>query len=68
LLYLFPRRYDDFSQLKTINHVNIGDELTIIATVQSSSVVSQPHLTRGEVIVSDGTDFMRLVFFAVEIC
>ena len=63
LLYYFPRRYDDFSQLKTINHVNIGDELTIIATVQSSSVVSQPHLTRGEVIVSDGTDFMRLVFF-----
>lgn len=63
LLYYFPRRYDDFSMLKTINHVNIGEKLTIIATVQSSSVVSQPHLTRGEVIVTDGTDFMRLVFF-----
>jgi ATP-dependent DNA helicase RecG len=63
LLYYFPRRYDDFSQLKTINHVNVGDELTIIATVQSCSVVAQPHLVRGEVIVSDGTDYMRLVFF-----
>lgn len=65
LLYYFPRRYDDYSQLKPINRVNFGDELTIIATVQSCSVVTQKynHMTRIEVVVSDGTDFMRLIFF-----
>lgn len=65
MLYYFPRRYDDYSQLKPINRVNFGDELTIIATVQSCSVVSQKHnqMARIEVVVSDTTDYMRLVFF-----
>ncbi len=65
LLYYFPRRYDDYSQLKPINRVEIGDELTIIATVQSCSVLTQSHnhMTRVETVVSDGTDFMRLIFF-----
>ena len=65
LLYYFPRRYDDYSQLKPINRVEIGDELTIIATVQSCSVLTQSHnhMTRVEAVVSDGTDFMRLIFF-----
>jgi len=65
LLYYFPRRYDDYSQLKPINRVEVGDELTIIATVQSCSVVTQArnHMTRVEAVVSDGTDYMRLIFF-----
>jgi len=65
LLYYFPRRYDDYSKLKPINRVSIGDELTIIATVQSASIVRQEYsnMTRIEVVVSDGTDFMRLIFF-----
>ncbi len=65
LLYHFPRRYDDYSQLKPINRVEIGDELTIIASVQSLSVVTQSRngMTRAEIVVSDGTDFMRLIFF-----
>jgi ATP-dependent DNA helicase RecG len=39
--------------------------LTIIATVQSASIVRQEYsnMTRIEVVVSDGTDFMRLIFF-----
>jgi ATP-dependent DNA helicase RecG len=65
LLYYFPRRYDDYSQLKPINHLQFGDELTIIATVQSSSIthIKNKNQSRIEVVVSDGTGFLRLIFF-----
>jgi ATP-dependent DNA helicase RecG len=65
LLYYFPRRYDDYSQLKPINRLQYGDELTIIATVQSSMTtqVKSRNMSRVEVIVSDGTGFLRLVFW-----
>ncbi len=65
LLYYFPRRYDDYSQLKPINRLQYGDELTIIATVQSSMTTQLKgrNMTRMEVVVSDGTGFLRLVFF-----
>ncbi len=65
LLYYFPRRYDDYSKLKPINRLEYGDELTVIATVQSSSNRSlrggQTQMT--EVVVSDGTGFLRLSWF-----
>lgn len=65
LLYFFPRRYDDYSTLKPINRLEYGDVLTIIATVQSSLVtkIRNRELTRIEVVVSDGTGFLRLSFF-----
>jgi ATP-dependent DNA helicase RecG len=65
LLYYFPRRYDDYSQLKPINRLEYGDELTIIATVQSTLITQQKNknMSRIEVVVSDGTGFLRLIFF-----
>jgi ATP-dependent DNA helicase RecG len=65
LLYYFPRRYVDYSTLKTINRIEYEDELTIIATVQSSMTtpIRRRNQARVEVIVSDGTGFLRLVFF-----
>jgi ATP-dependent DNA helicase RecG len=65
LLYLFPRRYDDYSKLKPINRLEYGDVLTIIATVQSviSTKMRSRDQSRVEVVVSDGTGFLRLVFF-----
>lgn len=65
LLYYFPRRYVDYSTLKTINRLEYDDELTIIATVQSSMTtpIRRRNQARVEVIVSDGTGFLRLVFF-----
>jgi ATP-dependent DNA helicase RecG len=65
LLYLFPRRYDDYSKLKPINRLEYGDELTVIATVQSvlSTKMRNREQSRVEVVVSDGTGFLRLVFF-----
>lgn len=65
LLYYFPRRYVDYSTLKTINRLEYDDELTIIATVQSSltTPIRRRNQARVEVVVSDGTGFLRLVFF-----
>lgn len=65
LLYYFPRRYDDYSQLKPINRIQYGEELTVIATVQSATNRpfrgGQGQMT--EIVVSDGTGFLRLTFF-----
>ncbi|NMC78672.1 MAG: ATP-dependent DNA helicase RecG [Chloroflexi bacterium] len=65
LLYYFPRRYDDYSRLTPINRLNYGDECTIIAGVQSSSTrpVSGGRYQLTEVVVSDGTGFLRLTWF-----
>jgi len=65
LLYFFPRRYDDYSKLKPINRLEYGETLTVIATVQStlSTPMRNRDQSRVEVIVSDGTGFLRLVFF-----
>ena len=65
LLFYFPRRYDDYSKLKPINRLEYGDELTIIATVQSSSSrqINNGRMNITEVIVSDGTGFLRLTWF-----
>lgn len=65
LLYYFPRRYDDFSQLRPINRLVYGEDTTVIATIQNVSV----RPTRGgqtqlvEVVVSDGTGSLRLTWF-----
>ena len=64
-LYYFPRRYVDYSTLKTINRIEYDEELTIIATVQSllTTPIHRKNQARVEVVVSDGTGFLRLVFF-----
>ena len=65
LLYYFPRRYDDYSQLRPINHLKYGEHVTIIATIQSISTRpmrgGQTQLT--EAVVSDGTGSIRLTWF-----
>ncbi len=38
LLWHLPRRYDDYSELKTINRLELGEEVTIIGTVDEISV------------------------------
>lgn len=65
LLYYFPRRYDDYSQLKPINRITYGEELTVIAAVQSITTrqLRGGKLQITEVIVSDGTGFLRLNWF-----
>lgn len=64
LLYLFPRRYDDFSRLRTISQLNYGEEVTIIGVIQEA----QNQKTRGglqltRAAISDGTAVVEAVWF-----
>src|SRR5687767_8749636 len=65
LLYYYPRRYDDYSQLKPIKELFYGEQVTVIGTIQS--VHTRP--IRGgkasiiEIIISDGTGSLRLSYF-----
>ncbi|MDI6768785.1 MAG: ATP-dependent DNA helicase RecG [Anaerolineales bacterium] len=65
MLYYFPRRYDDYSQLKPIHRLNYGDEVTVIGTVQT--VTSRPvragAVSIVEVVIQDGTGGLRLTWF-----
>lgn len=65
MLYYFPRRYDDYSQLKPIKDLFYSEQVTVIGTIQS--VHTRP--IRGgkasiiETIISDGTGAIRLTYF-----
>ncbi|HEY69008.1 MAG TPA: ATP-dependent DNA helicase RecG [Anaerolineae bacterium] len=65
LLWHLPRRYDDYSKLKTINRLWYGEEITIIGTVDKIQV----RTARGgkmkivEAAISDGTGSLRLTWF-----
>ena len=63
LLYLFPRRYDDYSKLKTINQLNHGEEVTILAKVVSvDAFKSKTGKRLVEAVVSDTTGALRLLW------
>lgn len=65
LLYYFPRRYDDYSQLKPINRLFYGEEITVIGAIHT--VNTRPirggstHLI--EAVITDGTGSLRLTWF-----
>ena len=65
LLWHLPRRYDDYSQLKTINRLELGEEVTIIGTVEEISVrpVRGGKLKLVEATVSDGTGSIGVTWF-----
>jgi ATP-dependent DNA helicase RecG len=65
MLYFFPRRYDDYSQLKPINRLEYGEQVTIIGTVQSATnrKVRNGRVNITEGIISDGTGNIRATWF-----
>ena len=64
LLYLFPRRYNDFSALKTINQLKYGDEVTIIGTVwQTKARETRQGGVVVTSIISDGTGTIQATWF-----
>jgi ATP-dependent DNA helicase RecG len=65
MLYYFPRRYDDYSELKPINRLEYGEQVTVIGTVQS---VTNRKVRNGKVnitegVISDGTGNLRATWF-----
>ena len=64
MLYLFPHRHDDYSQLESINRIEYGQDVTIIAQVWDAGV----RQTRGggslfKATLSDGTGFIECTWF-----
>jgi ATP-dependent DNA helicase RecG len=65
MLYNFPRRYDDYSQLKPIRDAFYGQQVTVIGTV----TMVESRQTRGgkmsivEAVINDGTAGLRLNWF-----
>jgi ATP-dependent DNA helicase RecG len=65
LLWHLPRRYDDYSQLKTINRLWYGEEVTVIGSVESVEVrpVRKGKMKLVEVVIGDGTGTLRVTWF-----
>ncbi len=65
LLYFFPRRYDDYSQLKPINRLAYGEETTVLGTIQSINTrpVRGGKMQLTEAVISDGTGALRVNWF-----
>ncbi|HSM57282.1 MAG TPA: ATP-dependent DNA helicase RecG [Candidatus Sulfomarinibacteraceae bacterium] len=64
LLYIFPRRYDDYSLLKPINRLQYGDQVTIIGTIwETRARRTHNNQTIVQSIISDGTDKVQATWF-----
>lgn len=66
MLRYFPRRYQDFSSLKTIDRVQYGDELSIIGSISQDVFVRDSRSGKVKIIetaISDGTGTLRLNWF-----
>ncbi len=65
MLYYFPRRYEDYSQLKPIKSLWYGEQVTVIGTVQSihTRPIRGGKASIVEIIISDGTGALRLSWF-----
>jgi len=65
MLYHFPRRYDDYSQLKPINRLQHGEEITVIGTVRSAHrrTLHKGRASLTEVVISDGSGALRVTWF-----
>jgi ATP-dependent DNA helicase RecG len=65
MLYYFPRRYEDYSQLKPIKSLWYGEQVTVIGTIESvhTRPIRGGSSTIIEAILSDGTGALRLSWF-----
>ena len=64
VLYLLPRRYDDFSNLKPISRLQFGDEVTIMGTVWDAGEKRvRGGATIFQAILSDGSGTIQCTWF-----
>lgn len=65
MLYNFPRRYEDYSQLKPIHRLWYGEEVTVVGMIQmlESRKIRGGSATLIEAIIHDGTGGLRLTWF-----
>jgi ATP-dependent DNA helicase RecG len=66
LLRYFPRRYQDYSNLKPINDLMYGEEITVIGSISkqfNTRKSKRGNLKITETSISDSTGFLRLTWF-----
>jgi ATP-dependent DNA helicase RecG len=65
MLYYFPRRYDDYTQLKPINRLWYGEEVTVIGTTENvaTRTIKSGRFQIVEAIISDGSGALRVTWF-----
>jgi ATP-dependent DNA helicase RecG len=66
LLRYYPRRYQDFSKLKTISNIKYGEELTVIGIIKGKVYTRKSkrgNLRISEVSLTDSTGTLRLTWF-----
>jgi len=64
LLYLFPRRYVDYSTIKTINQLRYGEEVTIMGNIWDvRSRETKSGMTLVTCTIADGTGVIEVTWF-----
>jgi ATP-dependent DNA helicase RecG len=63
LLYLFPRRYDDFTLMKPINRIKYGEQVTIIGTIWETRMRRVRDQVIVTSIINDGTGSVQATWF-----
>jgi ATP-dependent DNA helicase RecG len=63
LLYFFPRRFIDFSQLKTIADLELGKDQTVFVNVWETRVIMLGRNRSSEAVLGDSTGNIRAVWF-----
>jgi len=63
LLYHFPHRYNDYSAVRSISQLAVGEEQTVIATVWTVAATTLGGRKATEAVVSDNTGTLRLVWW-----
>ncbi|MFN2278921.1 MAG: ATP-dependent DNA helicase RecG [Candidatus Promineifilaceae bacterium] len=64
LLYLFPRRYDDYTLMKPINRLNYGEQVTVIGTIwQTTAKRTRGNQTLVQAVINDGTGSVQATWF-----
>lgn len=64
LLYVYPRRYDDYTLLKPINRLDYGDQVTIIGTIwETRARQTRNNKKLLQSIITDGTGKVQATWF-----
>jgi ATP-dependent DNA helicase RecG len=64
LIRKFPRRYDDYSNMKLIRHLKVNEDVTVIGVLNRISVQRTKHGTsRVEAYLEDDSGSLRLNWF-----
>jgi ATP-dependent DNA helicase RecG len=64
LLYVFPRRYDDYSLMKPIKDLVYGEQVTIIGTIwETRARRGRSNQVIVQTVISDGTANIQVTWF-----